>query len=109
MNKNKQMVFFFWAHVDMLEEESSGMALTPLFKNQSINSTSKRKGRVNFPREWEELMLPDKADITKEQFKFTFRKIIFYTYFITLLTLVRQFPSRIHVSTFINCKKFDYS
>lgn len=65
--------------------------------------------KVAFPREWEELMLPDKADIMKgtnsigtllthaEKWKYVWRRTIFYVYFFTLLIYVQHFPSTLQV------------
>lgn len=73
------------------EELSSNLPLKPLFTPAS------KTNRINYPREWEELMLPDKADLMKEHLKFGWRKGIFYTYFLFLLFFVHQFPNRLEV------------
>jgi hypothetical protein len=73
------------------EESSSHLPLRPLFTSSSSSN------RINYPREWEELMMPDKADIAKEHLKFGWRKGIFYVYFLALLSFIHQFPAKLQV------------
>ena len=50
-----------------------------------------------FPREWEELMLPDENYLQKEKWKYAWRRAIFYVYFVALLIYIQRFPRQLQV------------
>eukprot|EP01127_Copromyxa_protea_P014929 TRINITY_DN4231_c0_g1_i3.p2 TRINITY_DN4231_c0_g1~~TRINITY_DN4231_c0_g1_i3.p2 ORF type:complete len:130 (-),score=20.23 TRINITY_DN4231_c0_g1_i3:509-898(-) len=73
------------------ETETSDHPLRPLFSSPGGHG----RERINYPREWEELMMPDKCDIIKEHLKFGWRKAVFYLYLILLLMHIHQFPEKL--------------
>lgn len=80
------------------DDYGSTLPLKPLSFDDSFKAN-----RINYPREWEELMMPDKADIAKEHMKFGWRKGLFYIYFSLLLVFIHQFPSRLEVVSLKFC------
>jgi len=46
----------------------------------------------SYPREWEQLILPDQADILKESWKYAWRRTVFYIDLLGLIGYISQFP-----------------
>ena len=52
--------------------------------------------RISFPREWDQ-MLPDRADVIKESWKYAWRRIVFYVFLFALFFYLRNFPGELEV------------